>query len=121
MLPSVTCSGRKLRSRAGSILKPAHCSLVGLKVGAADGDCCLGPISNCLSAVGQTAITTAETSTAAATDISCANGVRRRKRNGTRSLPTLQTSHEQRTDTPFGACYAMFEPLTITNAKSLPC
>ena len=32
ILPSVTCSGRKLTSRTGSILNPAHCAAVGRNV-----------------------------------------------------------------------------------------
>src|SRR5271163_1845282 len=38
MLPSVTCSERKLNRRTGSILNPAHCSFVGLKVPRAASD-----------------------------------------------------------------------------------
>src|ERR1700757_1547019 len=32
ILPTVTCSGRKLTRRTGSILKPAHCASVGRNV-----------------------------------------------------------------------------------------
>src|SRR6516225_10792758 len=71
ILPSVTCSGRKLTSRTGSILNPAHCSFVGLNVPGAGVVTAEECSATGLTSFGATARASTTNAAAAATIASC--------------------------------------------------